>query len=280
MNKILTNITKGIINRVKGKKHAGDFKKIAWLTEKIVKHQNDTTIKQISMSRFSMFYKRPYELLHTYKEIYVKEIYRFRTGHQQPLIIDCGANIGMSVVYFKHLYPNATIIAFEPDESNFSLLSKNVELNKLQNIKLHQSAVWVSNGTITFEANESEASRIVNKKDTEKKENTREVQAERLADLLATYKRVDFLKIDIEGAEWDVVRDCAPYLNVVENMFLEYHGKTHDTHRLRDLLQILHDNCFSVYVQNAADNLQHPFINRTTSTPFDVQLNLYCYKIK
>lgn len=273
MGNMVSNIVRGILGRLAGSNKTGNANSIPWAKEKFIKHQDDTSVKSITLGNFVVAYKRPYELLHTYSEIFGNEIYRFTAADASPLIIDCGSNIGMSVLYFKQLYPDASIIAFEPDQSNFALLKKNIEVNKLQHIELNQSAVWTKNGTIFFEASESEASRISNSRD-----NAREVKSERLADLLSRQKKVDFLKIDIEGAEWEVIKDCAAFLTVVQHMFLEYHGKTNDTQRLNELLQIVRDKGFSVYIQNAADNLRHPFVNKTTSTPFDVQLNLYCYK--
>jgi len=51
----------------------------------------------------------------TYKEIAVDEIYKFHTSNPKPLIIDCGANMGLSVLYLSNLYPQAHVIAFEPE---------------------------------------------------------------------------------------------------------------------------------------------------------------------
>ena len=51
----------------------------------------------------------PFWYLHCYREIFGDQVYRFIANRQDPLIIDCGANIGMSVIYFKYLYPDARI---------------------------------------------------------------------------------------------------------------------------------------------------------------------------
>ena len=48
--------------------------------------------------------------------------YRFVTTKEAPVILDCGANIGLSVIYFKQLYPNSKITAFEPDPDVFKVL--------------------------------------------------------------------------------------------------------------------------------------------------------------
>ena len=89
---------------------------------------------------------------------------------------------------------------------------------------------------------------------------------------------VDFLKMDIEGAEFEVVKDCAPHLHKIENFFLEYHGKASETHKLNELLEIVENAGFKVYIKMAADNLKHPFAQKETGTIYDVQLNIFCYK--
>lgn len=248
------------------------FKQIPWVQEKILKHQEDTEVKQITFPVFTVFYKRPYELLHTYREIFEREIYRFATTKPNPLIVDCGANIGLSVLYYKTIFPAATVIAFEPDSNNFQLLQQNTRQNKLQNVHLRQEAVWITNGTISFAASESEASHIA------PNGGGASVTAIRFADFLAEQQEIDFLKMDIEGAEWDVIRDCAAHLPKINNLFLEYHGKVQETHKLLDLLQWVKEAGFSVYIKMAADQMVHPFVEKTLPLPYDVQLNLFCFK--
>jgi FkbM family methyltransferase len=268
-----TNILKGFIGKLPLQPQKQDQEKISWLNEKILKHQEDQQVKSISLGKFNVFYKRPYELLHTYTEIFTNGIYLFHCATEAPFIIDCGSNIGMSVLNFKTQYPKAKVIAFEPDSNNFELLKKNIETNQLKNVELRQAAVWTQTGKISFEASATEASHI-----SEREESGKQVDSQRLADLLSSVSEVHFMKIDIEGAEWQVIRDCAEELHKVQNLFLEYHGKANETQKLKDIFGILQRAGFSVYVQNAADNLRHPFVNKTTDTIYDVQLNLYCYK--
>ena len=84
--------------------------------------------------------------------------------------------------------------------------------------------------------------------------------------------------MDIEGAEYEVMEDISDQLGNVQNLFLEYHGKVEDTKKLTRLLNIVQEAGFSVYIRNAADNLDHPFIQVRTGTIYDVQLNIFCYK--
>jgi hypothetical protein len=57
--------------------------------------------------------------LHGYQEIFEEECYSFNASSSYPFIIDCGSNIGLSIIYFKRQYPNARIIGFEPDPMIF-----------------------------------------------------------------------------------------------------------------------------------------------------------------
>jgi hypothetical protein len=50
-----------------------------------------------------------------FKEIFVDEIYKFNSENKEPIIFDCGANVGTSCLYFKQLFPNGKIKAFEAD---------------------------------------------------------------------------------------------------------------------------------------------------------------------
>src|SRR5215208_6816617 len=59
----------------------------------------------------------------SYNEIFEREIYRFHPDDTKRTILDCGANIGLSVLFFAINYPNHKIIAFEPDEAIFKVLA-------------------------------------------------------------------------------------------------------------------------------------------------------------
>ena len=92
-------------------------------------------------------------------------------------------------------------------------------------------------------------------------------------------QHVDFLKMDIEGAEYKVVHDCATELQNVQNFFLEYHGKANETYKISELLEILKDAGFCVYIKTADDRIKSPFTTKTLADyPYDVQLNIFAYR--
>lgn len=274
MSLSINKIVSGFSHQFSKSKNHSRFPSISWIQEKKLKHQDEISIKNFSVgSSHAIQYKRPYEFLHTYKELFEEEIYRFDSPTTAPLIVDCGANIGMSVVYFKMLYPGSRIIAFEPDEENFKMLEANCRSNHFTDIDLRKSAVWIHNDWLSFSADGTQGSTIAS---GENGTNTVKVKSERLADLLKENK-VDFLKIDIEGAELDVVKDCSPYFGNVTNLFVEYHGKATDTNKLTEILALLQPH-FKVYIKLATDNLVHPFVQKSTGHAFDVQLNIFCYR--
>ncbi|WP_447641531.1 MULTISPECIES: FkbM family methyltransferase [Chitinophagaceae] len=244
------------------------------MAEKKIKHLDDCQEKQIQLSGYHISYKKPYELLHTYEDIFSKEIYRFNSDSEQPLIFDCGSNIGFSILYFKKIFPSSKIVAYEADENNYGLLKKNVERNHLQNVDLRNKAVWIHDDGVQFSAKGTEASKIAEGDG----DGAKTVSSERLASVLAGFEKIDFLKMDIEGAEYDVVKDCAPYLSRIENMFIEYHGTVEETDKLNQLLAIFSKSGFRVYIKNAADFLLHPYIDKKVNSIYDVQLNIFCYK--
>ena len=214
----------------------------------------------------------PYWYLPTYDDIFANEIYKFTASSATPLIIDCGANIGLSVIYFKHLYPNAKIIAFEPDPGIVAVLERNIEKFALPNVELCRQAVWTSEVEMCFQPDGSVGGRLAKKGGAAP---TVCVPGVRLRDFLA--QPVDMLKIDIEGAEHEVLLDCADALQSVEHLFVEYHGRADEVQRLHDVLHILQNAGFRYHIREA-NPVAHPFLEAERSSFYDLQLNVFGFR--
>ena len=107
--------------------------------------------------------------------------------------------------------------------------------------------------------------------------NTIEVKAVRLKDFLN--REVDFLKIDIEGAENVVLSDIADNLHFVKNMFLEYHGTFNQNNELVKMINIISEAGFNFYIKEAASIYDTPFHrSKNPNTSYDVQLNIFCFR--
>ncbi|MEK7104540.1 MAG: FkbM family methyltransferase [Patescibacteria group bacterium] len=205
-----------------------------------------------------------------YNEIFKKEIYKFKTEAKKPYIIDCGANIGLSIIYFKKLYPEAEIVGFEPDKRIFDMLKNNMQSFGYNNVKIIQKALWNKGGETIFSSEGADAGRLADKNEMTK-----------LATVMTTSLRsylgrpVDFLKIDIEGAETVVIEDCANLLINVKNLFVEYHSFSDKEQKLDTLLGILKKAGFRYYIYNFGVLSHHPFEEKKTYLGMDTQLNIY-----
>lgn len=243
-----------------------------WFKLKYYKHLPPGKLRKHNLNGKYIYFCSAKELLHGLKEIFIEKIYQ-QPLQQQPYIIDCGANIGLSVIYMKEQYPEATIIAFEPDEKNFDLLTKNITSFGFTNVTAKKEAVWIENTMLNFSAEASMSSKIETTSSTQ----TNKVKATRLKEQID--RKVDFLKIDIEGAEYAVLCDLEEKLDMVNNMFIEYHGQFNQHYELTKLFTIISSSGFQYYIKEAAAVYQSPFTKKKgPKITYDIQLNIFCFR--
>ncbi len=118
-------------------------------------------------------------------------------------IIDAGANIGLTSIYFIKHFPQTNIISIEADPSNFEVLKKNVM--HYENIQVINAALWNSNTTLSINSNFRDGrswSRSV-KEINQEEEQSFTILAIDINSLFNRYEidSIDLLKIDIEGSE-------------------------------------------------------------------------------
>lgn len=205
------------------------------------------------------------------KEIFGKGVYRFKTSNPRPRIIDCGSNIGISVIDFKTAHPEARITAFEPDPKLFAALQKNVAVFGFADVELRQQAVWIRNETLSFHQEGGASGRIAQADD----DRLVQVQAIRLRDLLN--EPVDFLKIDVEGAEIELLEDLRDRLNNVDALFVEYHSRADQPQRLDEMLRLLREAGYRYDIKEEF-SAPRPFVEVPTQVGFDLQLSISCYR--
>jgi FkbM family methyltransferase len=203
-----------------------------------------------------------------YIEIFQDEIYRFESTRTAPRIVDCGANCGATVVYFQHLFPDARIVAVEADPAIFSLLEWNVSLRRLCGVTLINKAVTVGTGPVLFHCEGADAGRIHALGEAKSQV---AVPAVSLDELLA--EPVDFLKVDIEGAEVDSL--CSSRrLDAVDQMMVEYHSFADAPQGLHELLAKIAASGFRYYVQTQFC-APRPLVEPDSHLGMDLQLNIF-----
>ena len=210
-----------------------------------------------------------------FKEIFVEEYYRFETNLTAPVIFDCGANVGTSCAFFKLIYPQSSIVAFEPNPRIAEYLRSNIKNNSLENIEVIEKAVWIHNDGIELGLESADASSI------HLERNKIKVGSVRLKDLLDNKETVDMLKIDIEGAEIEVLKDCYGSLSNVRNLFVEFHSYTSKPQKLSEMITVLESSGFRYFIIQP-ENRSRPFLNKTNkfNPEMDLQLNIFAYRVK
>lgn len=225
------NYADRLINRICSK---GIMKKIAQL--KLIK-----LIRQLWYSIKIKYYSIKYKslIIRKYKhliirkgttdiivfdKVFIKKEYKLPFKIYPKLIIDGGANTGYASLWFANEYPDAQIIAVEPEESNFQVLKKNT-LN-YRSIRIIKAGLWNQNiflkvlnrgegkwGFVTEEAGSSDKSKI---------------KAVTIDNILkkSGCNRIDILKLDIEGAEKEIFSsNYENWLDKVNILIIELHDR-------------------------------------------------------
>jgi FkbM family methyltransferase len=208
-----------------------------------------------------------------YKRIFLEHCYDFPCAKGNPTIIDCGASIGLGVRYWKTKYPEAKILAFEPDPHLFELLKKNCEGLAPEQICLRNEAVWNEKGTMEFKPSQLETRQL--DRFAENLECTKiTVSTVSLNDFLDS--EIDFLKIDIEGAEVEVLIDCASKLKNVKRIYIGYDSYLHKDQRLESILKVLREAGFRYHIASDAFSAR-PFFGIKAEFGMDQRLDIWGY---
>jgi FkbM family methyltransferase len=209
----------------------------------------------------------------TWQELIVNKMYEFETESAKPYIIDCGANLGLSVYYFSKLYPTAEIVAFEPEEAIFNVLDANIKTYQLKNVTAYKKAVWDSETTLEFFTDKGMGGSVTN---VFSKQKPTLIETLMLSSFMN--KKVDMLKMDIEGAEYTVLKSCAHLLKNVQHLFVEYHSFINKPQQLDDLLLLLKNAGFRYHLKESF-SMKRPFIERNYACEnMDMAINVFAYR--
>jgi FkbM family methyltransferase len=161
-----------------------------------------------------------------YEEIFTEGCYDDIELPEKPFVVDVGANIGMFLLWVKRTCPDAEVLAFEPMPASVALARRNIDLHRMDGVTLHQVALGAeAERGVTFtyypmipgnstrypeikEVQKATMARTLAVKVVERMHRGTEVavDVERLSTFLDAGRTVDLLKLDVEGAEPDVLR--------------------------------------------------------------------------
>lgn len=166
-----------------------------------------------------------------------------------PVVIDAGAHIGTFSLLCKLINPKTNIFAIEPHPDNLEILKQNLVINKANNIQIIPYALSDKKETtkLWFKTNKYDGA-TVQQGSTQNKSFV-EVKTITLKEI-AMDKKIDILKMDIEGAEYEILKKEAPRLSQrVNKLVLEYHDKYHQDGR-NVLVKLLKKNGFQLFYES------------------------------
>jgi FkbM family methyltransferase len=157
-------------------------------------------------------------------QLFINEDYKAGIELLNPkVIIDCGANIGLSALYFTYRFPDAKIYAIEPELSNYNVLQKNIF--GYSNIETYRKAIWDETTDLEIIMHTSHDSFSV-KASTDHSQ-IEVVHGISINDFLVQHDiaSIDLLKIDIEGAELPLFSRNLNWLDKTKTIILEIHER-------------------------------------------------------
>lgn len=201
--------------------------------------------------------------IHVFEQVVVKNIYAglynaFEAINPQ-YIIDAGGNIGLSTLTFALLFPEAKVIAVEPDRDNFMMLRMNTA--RFLNVFPANVGLWDKHTRLTVNSAEKGAWGMVFEETSSQSETS--IHATTIERLLRAHRfpRVDIAKIDIEGAEGKALHPSAglTWINTAQLIIFE-----------------LHDHMAGMYgLQQVSDVVEKAMAGRSFSTFRDKEHSVY-----
>jgi FkbM family methyltransferase len=154
-------------------------------------------------------------------EVFALELYKL-PEKEVATILDIGANAGYASLYFAHFYPNARIIAVEPEGSNYQALLENTRSYK--NITCLQAAIWSQETDLALQNPGDSKWSFQYAKDTGKGP---AIRSQTLPGLMEKFdlQRIDLLKMDIEGGEEAVFASNTDWMRLVDCLLIELHSE-------------------------------------------------------
>ena len=157
-----------------------------------------------------------------FEEVFLLDEYDFTTTHEPKLIMDIGANVGYTSVYFAHRYPRAHIIAVEPATSNIEWLRKNT--GSYPNVRVVEAGIWSHRARLTLVDANAKSSDFQLRECGADEDGIEAVTVNELLEL-AQSDYADIVKIDIEGGEKELFAENTDWLDKVDTIAIELHDR-------------------------------------------------------
>ncbi len=172
---------------------------------------------------------------------------------EEDTVVDIGAHIGAFSVRAAGLAHRGHVYAYEPSSNNFDMLTANRLLNNLDNLYIEKSAVSGRQGQMTLYT--PAGNPIMGSLLQSASAHTESVNVTTMTDIVAQRRiaRIDLLKMDVEGAEYDILFNCPDEtLAKIQRVVMEYHEYEGEKRNRFDLARLLEAHGFRAVVEKGA----------------------------
>lgn len=196
------------------------------------------------------------------------------------VVFDIGGHLGYFSCLAAVLAPQGQVHVFEVDPKCLKLIEKNVAHNHLQNVKINNLAVSDHQGVETIPVAKNPNPSLV----IGTSENTMDIPATTIDAYISQHRIAPkFLKIDVEGAEWKVLRGMEKLLEQPVELLVEIHvsnlAKYFETD-YKEIIQYLLDFGYNIERVDAHRNTDSNLTQVDLDTELSGNTMLFCTKTK
>ena len=235
-------------------------------------------VETSKLNGWTFSYTNSKEFSKIYNDIFEREEYYFQSKNNSPIIFDCGAHIGLATLYFKRLYPAASITSFEPNPVTFEILKLNMMQNGITGVTPINTALAgdeLPRYLTVSDSNNSPWSWDDSCVQPKWNEPTSFKKVIVFSTRLSSYltQPIDFLKLDIEGMENEVLGEIQDRMHLVKAGVVEFHGqKQNPRNNLDEVFAMLERSGFDILVKQNRETVGREKINR--NEPYWLLINV------
>lgn len=248
VSKILYNIA--FVSQIQGVFEKVDYLRVYFY--EFLKQQNGERIYQTNWKGLKVNYWNTLWILRN--DIIQNKNYEVDLKKDKPIILDVGFNLGFFTLYMKHKFPNAIIYAFEPTPETYKFGKENVEQNNLKDVHIFNKGILSKDKKMKFWVRGSGAGDSIFKKEGHHEITCTFVNFNKV---LAKTGAPDILKLDIEGAEYELLEHSNKLFDA-KHLLIEFHEDFKPSKKDYIDLVLKHDydlirktesdnNCFTAY---------------------------------
>jgi FkbM family methyltransferase len=197
---------------------------LAYLAEAVIVRRRRLVRVRSSWAPHPILLRLATSDIEVFRQVFLEQEYNISLEIKGPVrtIVDAGANIGLTSAFFAIRHPDAMIVAIEPEQGNYELLTANCK--SYPNVRCIHGAIWGSDGPLRIRPDDA---RDCGFSVEPACDGDGWFQGYRVATLLENIgiDTLSVLKMDIEGSEIEVFKDSRAWSGRVENIIVELHDR-------------------------------------------------------